>query len=685
MHGKLRKILSSIMVTAVLVGGSGTAAYAEESAEPTAASEAISTAGSAEITSDTAETNAGGVVVSTSESDAALSTSTAGTVTAESLSADTSTEVSTASVSATVTSTTTDLSDFWDLTAWTTDAGYFSSLTYDESAETSSFSINGKNGVWEYLYKTVSGLTPGQTYTLYGVYEADATALTGSFYTGYLPLMISDTLTTGTTYATGDLGTVELAVQTSETSFSYTFTAPESGVVYFYLNLGYLQDNVTSSYTFRNVAITFDSNGGNGEMSTQFIPGLVDDSSGTAINANEFTYTGYEFSGWNTEADGSGTSYDDGATISDLTSDITLYAQWTANQYTVTCEDWLVDADNNRKVLLGSQTAEYNYGSTAYGSDWGGATAIRTYYYGRYQYESCTSATVETSGTTVYRYFWAWTDINIYNAEGIQDGETATFSLSTDDGVTWKTGLQNEETGDVFHTIMPYGTTYLIKDLSPVRSYEKLDYYSDNLKYDNSTGIWTYTPTIAGTEMNFYMKYKNFTVAFDSNGGTGSMDDESITYGTATVLTANEFTRTGYKFTGWNTEADGSGTDYTDEQEISDITSDLTLYAQWEYVPVTVSIPSSIKYENMDIGTADTSDTYNVIISDEGGQSVTIQGTMNSPGNDIEYLDGSSVSSQTSPITTNTSTTATDTVKISGKATYADKYTGSIQYTVTVS
>lgn len=70
------------------------------------------------------------------------------------------------------------------------------------------------------------------------------------------------------------------------------------------------------------------------------------------------------------------------------------------------------------------------------------------------------------------------------------------------------------------------------------------------------------------------------TVSFDANGGVGRMADQSVPYDTATALTANEFTREGYGFVGWNTEADGSGTTYDDEASVT-LTEDLTLYAQW--------------------------------------------------------------------------------------------------------
>ena len=45
---------------------------------------------------------------------------------------------------------------------------------------------------------------------------------------------------------------------------------------------------------------------------------------------NEFTADGAQFIGWNTKADGSGTSYQPGDTVTFGSSDIVLYAQWDA-------------------------------------------------------------------------------------------------------------------------------------------------------------------------------------------------------------------------------------------------------------------------------------------------------------------------------------------------------------------
>ena len=76
-----------------------------------------------------------------------------------------------------------------------------------------------------------------------------------------------------------------------------------------------------------------------------------------------------------------------------------------------------------------------------------------------------------------------------------------------------------------------------------------------------------------------------YTVKFNANGGTGSMANQSFTYGTATALTANAFTRAGYVFQGWATSASGAKI-YNDKQKVQDLTTDsdavVNLYAVWK-------------------------------------------------------------------------------------------------------
>ena len=76
-------------------------------------------------------------------------------------------------------------------------------------------------------------------------------------------------------------------------------------------------------------------------------------------------------------------------------------------------------------------------------------------------------------------------------------------------------------------------------------------------------------------------KKETYTVTFDANGGTGTMEAQTFTEGEAQALTRNAFTYDGYTFSGWNTVQSGSGASYTDGQTIT-ATADLTLYAQWK-------------------------------------------------------------------------------------------------------
>ena len=80
--------------------------------------------------------------------------------------------------------------------------------------------------------------------------------------------------------------------------------------------------------------------------------------------------------------------------------------------------------------------------------------------------------------------------------------------------------------------------------------------------------------------------YNNYTVKFDGNGADGgSTNENKCTYQTAFDLNANGFYKNNYIFTNWNTKADGTGTAYTNKQNVINLTATkdgtVTLYAQW--------------------------------------------------------------------------------------------------------
>ena len=71
-----------------------------------------------------------------------------------------------------------------------------------------------------------------------------------------------------------------------------------------------------------------------------------------------------------------------------------------------------------------------------------------------------------------------------------------------------------------------------------------------------------------------------YVITFSANGGKGTMAKQEVPAGQTVKLSANAFTRSGYTFNGWNTQADGKGTSYKDKADIKP-SANMILYAQW--------------------------------------------------------------------------------------------------------
>ena len=105
-------------------------------------------------------------------------------------------------------------------------------------------------------------------------------------------------------------------------TYRYTFTGWDPEVVIAEEDTIYTAQYSAKERVF--YTITFDANGGEGEMAVQTFEAGVD----TTLNPNAFTREGYAFDGWNTAADGSGADYDPNGSILALTENMTLYAKW---------------------------------------------------------------------------------------------------------------------------------------------------------------------------------------------------------------------------------------------------------------------------------------------------------------------------------------------------------------------
>lgn len=89
-----------------------------------------------------------------------------------------------------------------------------------------------------------------------------------------------------------------------------------------------------------------------------------------------------------------------------------------------------------------------------------------------------------------------------------------------------------------------------------------------------------------------------YSVTYDPNGGEGSVGVQQVPVGKKAGLIGNTFTREGYDFVGWNTQADGQGTAYEDRATL-ELSENITLYAQWKQrIHKITFVPNARKVRN---------------------------------------------------------------------------------------
>ena len=274
------------------------------------------------------------------------------------------------------------------------------------------------------------------------------------------------------------------------TDKDYKFTMPANDV------------NLTANATPIKYNIVFNSNKPSSATSsvtgsTASMNNISYDTSIT-LNKNGYNLSGWKFAGWDTKADGSGTSYTDGQSVNNLTTTdgatITMYAKW------VQGDGDLVTANKGTGIS-------------------------------------------DTTGTGTYK-----------------DGAGVGLNATVAKGYTWKS---SESTTGWFDSTG--------KKVSS----------NQNYKFTMTPGAKIYTAK--ATANTYTIKYNK-----NKSDAIGTIADSTYTYDVKGALRTNVFTATGYKQTGWNTKADGTGTHYDAGKAIDVINwTDLdgkviNLYAEWE-------------------------------------------------------------------------------------------------------
>ena len=272
------------------------------------------------------------------------------------------------------------------------------------------------------------------------------------------------------------------------------------------------------------------------------------------LTKNAFAYTGYTFKNWATEEGGGGTTYADEYEFTEdspLTEDLTLYAQWELEKLTVTFDK------NGGTGTMANQTVNYNVG-----------TALDKNKFTRDGYE-----------------FTGWKDSN---GNSYTNGGTYAFTANTTLYAQWEENTitvkfkANGGTGTMTNQTMTPGEKTALKANKFTR--DGYDFDSWNTKKDGSGKTYSNKASVSfDSDTTLYAQWERntITVSFKANGGSGTMNDQTMNSGEKTKLSSNKFTRTGYTFNGWNTKSDGKGTSYSNNASAS-FNSDTTLYAQWK-------------------------------------------------------------------------------------------------------
>ncbi len=325
-----------------------------------------------------------------------------------------------------------------------------------------------------------------------------------------------------------------------------------------------IQVNITQMST-----ITFNSNNPDAETNTQEV--IINQDFN--LNKNTFTYKGHTFKEWNTKANGTGTSYTDEQLIEGgISEDLTLYAIWNTINYRITFNgnggtmsnsnnvmDWDLTYPNNGSVIFSTAGfSKENYILDSWNTDPNG-----------------TGISFSTNGSIVFDDipFDNQYKITVY-AQWRVETYTITFDANQGEGEMPSIEvIKNEIINLPKNTFTRNG--YLFKEWN--RSlYGTSTSYADEDPISITSNI---TLHAIWTPITYQIKY-------DSNGGSGSMNNSNLTYDQAFILPENTFTKPNMRFKEWNTKSDGTGTSYANKASVNNLTNEnnqiVTLYAIWE-------------------------------------------------------------------------------------------------------
>ncbi len=300
-------------------------------------------------------------------------------------------------------------------------------------------------------------------------------------------------------------------------------------------------------------------------------------------NTGSLVKAGYSFEGWNTASDGSGTDRSAGSTFLMGSGNVTLYAKWVMlPTYTVTYNGngntgGSIPVDGNRYWTGLSVTVLGNTGSLVKAG----------YSFEGWNTASDGSGTDRSAGSTFLMgsgnvtLYAKWVMLPTYTVTYNGNGNTG-GSIPVDGNRYW-TGL----------SVTVLGNTGSL--VNPGYAFVGWNTTADGSGTDRAVGS---TFAMGSTNVVLYAKWSpTYTVTYDGNGNTGGsipVDGNRYMAGASVTVAGNtgSLEKTGYSFVGWNTAANGSGTDRAVGSTFAMGSGNVVLYANWvsESIPM-VTVP----------------------------------------------------------------------------------------------
>ena len=281
------------------------------------------------------------------------------------------------------------------------------------------------------------------------------------------------------------------------------------------------------------------------------------------LNENKFIPEDvkYVFKEWNTKADGSGITYQDGESVYNIASKdgevVNLYAQWQkvdleisfdANGGIGTMDNINLKINENKNLPANTFIREgYIF------KEWNTKADGKGISYSDRQIINLKNNLKLYAQWQPIKY-----QIKYHSNDNYDDIEKQVFSYGVEDNL-----IANPFTDN--------GLKFISWNTKPDGT---------GTSYDDEQSVKNLTAEENGV-INLYAIWESYKISFDANGGNGKMNNVIYNVGGDDVqLPENLFTKPGYLFKNWNTKSNNSGTIYYHGDFVS-VNEDMTLYAIW--------------------------------------------------------------------------------------------------------